>query len=318
MRIYGFKRKLFETPLKRSMLAVLIVTNFLVLALLLSKDMLGLMEVNLNQELRIEIVNVGQGDCAIIRTPKGRTFLVDGGTNVSKKEARQLGRERIQDYLKKIGIDKIDCILVTHWHIDDFSGLIPVIKEFKVDTVFETANLFRNDFYDEFDDLCKRKRIKRITVKSGNKLELGDEVFVQVLNPEDSFASSNHSEMNDDSVVLLIRYGKVQTLMCADIGEDAEREIVKFNDSLRSQIIKIPDHGSERSLYRPFYKLVKPMVGVISVGANNPFGFPSEKSIEFFEETGIKLYRTDLNGNVHLFIGGKDEKDFRIYVDRKL
>ena len=193
-----------------------------------------------------------------------------------------------------------------------------MIKEFKVDTVFETANLFRNDLYDEFDDLCKRKRIKRITVKSGNKLELGDEVFVQVLNPEDSFASSNHSEMNDDSVVLLIRYGKVQTLMCADIGEDAEREIVKFNDSLRSQIIKIPDHGSERSLYRPFYKLVKPMVGVISVGANNPFGFPSEKSIEFFEETGIKLYRTDLNGNVYLFIGGKDEKDFRIYVDRKL
>lgn len=318
MNIYGFEKKSFSSPMTRTLLAVLTGLIILIYSLLFSRNMMGLIDVNICEDLRIEIVNVGQGDCSIIRTPKGRTILIDGGTNVSVKEARQIGRVRIQDYLAKLGIDEIDAVVVTHWHVDDFSGLIPVLKEYKIHTVFETANLFRNDLYNEFDELCTKKGIHRETVKAGKRLELGDEIFVQVLNPEETFGSANHSEINDDSIVLLVRYGKVQVLMCADIGEDAEREIVKYNKGLKSQIIKVPDHGADRSGYKPFFEMVDASVGLISVGANNPFGYPSVKHLEYLEGRGTKLYRTDLNGNLHVRIGGKDENDFTISVDRKL
>ncbi len=315
MHSFGIKERPFSKQATRVILAVLIVLNILVFALLFSKNMLGLLNVNVSPQLKIDFVNVGQGDCCVIRTPKGRTFVVDGGTNVSEEDAKKLGRELIYKYVQKLNIKKIDGVVVTHWHVDDFSGLIPLIKQFDVSSVYETPIGFINEFYNDFDEACKNKNVKRISVTAGNVLEWGDELFVQVLNPEDIFGSALHSEINNDAIVLLVRYGKVQVLLCADIQEDAEREVIKFNEGIKSQIIKIPDHGAERSAYKPFFKLVGAQDGIISVGANNKFGYPSVKALDLFEELGMKIYRTDKNGNIHLSIGGKDEKDYSIAVD---
>ena len=315
MSAFGIKDRPFSKKNTRVILAVLIVLNIFVFALLFSKNMLGLLNLNLSPQLRIDFVNVGQGDCCVIRTPKGRTFVVDGGTNVSESKAKELGRELIEEYVKKLGVKKIDGVVVTHWHVDDFSGLIPLIKQHDVACVYETPIGFVNDVYNEFDEACKSKNVKRISVTAGNVLEWGDELFVQVLNPEDIFGSALHSEINNDAIVLLIRYGKVQVLLCADIQEDAEREVIKFNEGIKSQIIKVPDHGAERSAYKPFFKLVDAKDGIISVGANNKFGYPSMKILDIFEELGMKIYRTDKNGNIHLSVGGKDEKDYSISFD---
>lgn len=316
--IYGFKKKSFSSSAKRRLVILLLILIVVLYSALFSKNIFGLVESDLCEELRIDIVNVGQGDCSVIRTPKGRTIVMDGGTNISRDEAKKKGRLRIQDYLASQNIDRIDCVIVTHWHVDNYSGLIPVLRDYKVDVVYETPIGFTNDIYEEFNQLCIKKNIKRISVMAGNKLEVGDELFVQVLNPEDCYASERHSEINDDSIVLLIRYGKVQLLMCADIGEEAEREILKYNEGLKSQIIKIPDHGADRSAYKPFFKMVGAKDGIISVGANNPFGYPSEKHLNYLKELGLRLYRTDLNGTVRIKIGGKDENDYTISVDRKL
>lgn len=318
MRIYGIQEKPFSKQNTRVILAILIIFNLFVFFALLSKNNLGLLPNNLSPALRIDFVNVGQGDCCVIRTPKGRTFVVDGGTNVSEADAKKAGRELIYKYLKKIDVNEVDGIVATHWHADDFTGLIPVLKKFKVNRVYETPIGFVNEFYNDFDEACKKNNTKRITVSAGNVLEWGDELFVQVLNPEDLYGSANHSEINNDAIVLLIRYGKVQVLLCADIQEDAEREVLKFNEGIKSQIIKIPDHGAERSAYKPFFKMVGATHGIISVGANNKFNYPSDKSLELFEELGMKIYRTDKNGNIRLTIGGKDEKDFTFSVDSNL
>ena len=318
MKKFGIKDKPFHEQSSRIILAVLIVLNILVFSLLFSKNMFGLIDINYSPELRIDFVNVGQGDCCVIRTPKGRTFVVDGGTNVSETDAKKQGRELIYKYVDKLNISKIDGVVVSHWHVDDFSGLIPLIKNFNVASVYETPIGFINEFYNDFDEACKKKNIKRISVMAGNVLEWGDELFVQVLNPEEIFGSTVHSEINNDSIVLLIRYGKVQILLCADIQEDAEREVIKFNEGIRSQIIKVPDHGAERSAYKPFFKLVGAKVGIISVGAKNKFGYPSNKTLDIFEELGMKIYRTDYNGNIHLSVGGKDEKDYTISIDRNI
>ena len=315
MNTFGFRERPFASQEARVILAVFIVLNIIVYLALFSKNHLGLTESIYSTDLTIDFVNVGQGDCCVIRTPKGRTFVIDGGTNVSEADAKKQGRELIYKYLEKIGVYDIDGVVVTHWHIDDFSGLIPVLKKFNVNRVYETPIGFPNEFYNEFDQACKKNDVKRITVRAGNKLEWGDEIFVQVLNPEDVYGSANHSEINNDSIVLLVRYGKVQVLLCADIQEDAEREVLKYNEGIKSQIIKVPDHGAKRSLYKNFFKIVGASDGIISVGAKNKFNYPSDDALDYFEELGMKIYRTDRNGNIHLKIGGKDEKDYTITVD---
>jgi competence protein ComEC len=318
MSNFGVKDKPFQTQGTRVLLAVLIVLNLFVFGALFSKSFFGLFDIKVSPELKIDFVNVGQGDCCVIRTPGGRTFVVDGGTNVTEKEAEDSGRELIYKYVKKLNVSKIDGVVVTHWHVDDYSGLIPLLKQYKVSCLYETPIGFINEFYQEFDDVCKAKNVKRITVMSGSVLEWGEELFVQVLNPEEIFGSAIHSEVNNDAIVLLIRYGKVQVLLCADIQEDAEREVIKFNEGIKSQIIKVPDHGAERSAYKPFFKMVGAKDGIISVGANNKFGYPSNKTLDIFEELGMNIYRTDYNGNIHLKIGGKDEKDYSISIDRRI
>ena len=107
MRSFGIKERPFSKQATRVILAVLIVLNILVFALLFSKNMLGLLNINVSPQLKIDFVNVGQGDCCVIRTPKGRTFVVDGGTNVSEEDAKKLGRELIYKYVEKLNIKKI-------------------------------------------------------------------------------------------------------------------------------------------------------------------------------------------------------------------
>ena len=115
-----------------------------------------------------------------------------------------------------------------------------------------------------------------------------------------------------------IRYGKVKTLLCSNIQEESEREVIKFNQGIESQIIKIPNHGNKNSIYKNFFKMVNAKDGIISVGKNNPFGLPSEEALDLFNELEMNIYRTDLNGNIHLTIGGKNEKDYKITVDRNI
>ena len=100
------------------------------------------------------------------------------------------------------------------------------------------------------------------------------------------------------------------------IQDEAERDVIKYNEGLKSQVIKIPDHGAARSSYKPFFKMVAPSHGIISVGKDNQFGYPSDQALELFDDLGIKIYRTDINGNIRLTVGGKDEKDYYFSVDR--
>jgi competence protein ComEC len=318
MDYYGIKRLAFNNQKVRVILAIFIALNILVYYLLFSNDCFGLLNTNITSNLIIDFVNVGQGDCCVIKTPKGRTFVVDGGTKADSDIVKNNNRELIENYLKRYNVKELDGIVVTHWHADDFSGLVPVLKTYKVNCVYETPIFNKNEQYDKFDKICSEKKIKRVTVRSGNILEWGDDIFVQVLNPESNYGLDYDFGVNNGAIVLLIRYGKVQILLCSDIQEEAEREVIKYNEGIKSQIIKIPDHGSDKSAYKPFFKMVGAKDGIISVGKNNAFGYPSDKALDIFDELGIKIYRTDYNGNIHLKVGGKNEKDYTISVDRNI
>jgi competence protein ComEC len=315
---FGYEQKSFQSKKTNFVFFMLLILVLFVWALVLSPDHGGLVSAGLNTELRIDFVNVGQGDAILVRTPKGKTYLIDGGINVTVSDARREGRELIQNYLRNQKISRLDGLVVTHWHNDHLGGIIPVLRLFDVERIYETPSTFNTEAWQTYDEICKKSRIPRVSVKAGDVLEWGDELFVQVLNPEKPVSSREYSDVNNMSIALLLRYGKVQILLAGDIEEDAEREILKYGEGIRSQILKIPHHGSDTSDYMPFLQMVKAEAGVIMVGRNNPFKHPSPRALSHYERVGTKLYRTDRHGNIRLFVGGKDPKDYRFIVDQRL
>ena len=316
MTKFGYEQKSFQSKKTNFVFAALLIMVFFVWALLLSPDHGGLVTININPELRVDFINVGQGDAILVRTPMGKNYLIDAGANVPVTEARREGRELAHNYLRTLGIDRLDGVVITHWHNDHLGGLLPVLRLFDVGIVYEPPGAFETEAYKDFEATCTRQRIKRVTTKAGDVLEWGNELFVQALHPENPLSSKEYSDVNNLSIVLLMRYGEVQLLLAGDIEEEAEREVMKYGNAIQSQVLKIPHHGADTSDYFNFLHMVEPEIGVIMVGKNNAFRHPSMRTLTNYERLGTKIYRTDRQGNVLLFVGGKDEKDFRFEVSQ--
>lgn len=315
MTRFGYEQKSFQSKKTNFVFAVMLILVFFVWALLLSPDHGGLVTINITPELRVDFINVGQGDAILIRTPMGKNYLIDGGANIPVTEARREGRELTHNYLRSIGVSRLDGVVITHWHNDHLGGLLPVLRLYEVDAVYEPPGKFETEAYKDFEAICSKQHIKRITTKAGDVLEWGNELFVQVLHPEKPLSSKEYSDVNNLSIVLLLRYGKVQMLLAGDIEEDAEREVMKYGEAIKSQILKVPHHGADTSDYFRFLQMVAPEVGVIMVGANNAFKHPSPRTLSGYERVGTKIYRTDRHGNIRLLVGGKTPQDYSFKLD---
>lgn len=294
---------------------VLVAVIVFLILLIINPTHGGLVKSNLSKFLRIDFINVGTGDSILIRTPMGRNFLVDGGTSVSAKNAKKAKRELVQDYLHNLGIRKLDGIVLTNYHNEHLGGLIPVLRLFSVKKVWECGGKSKTDLYKSFKKLCSVKKIKRITAEAGMILDWGNELFVQVLHPDGEIKNEDMPGVNNQSVVIALRYGKVQTLLTSDIEKLAEKELLKYGSQIKSQILKVPFHGSGKSNDLSFFKLVYSRVAIIPVSANNPFKYPSKEILETLKRFRTKIYRSDVNGNIKLTIGGKTSNDYRIDVD---
>ncbi len=318
MAEYGFEQKSFQsTKIKAAFIA-----GFLLMvgiwAMVLSPDHGGLGPSSMNAKLRIDFVNVGQGDAILVRTPRGRSYLIDGGMNVPSTQANRENRDLVQNYLRTKRLRRLDGIVVTHNHNDHLGGIIPVLRLFRVDRIWDCGSPSNTQTYKEYADLCEKKRIPREPAKAGDVLDWGPDLFVMVLHPAAVNKSQEFSEMNNMSVTLLVRYGKVTTLLCGDIETAAEQEVARYGDALKAQIVKIPHHGSDTSINTYFWNFVKPLTGIIQVGRDNPFGHPKIEALDLYRKLNVDLKRTDTNGSVRLEVGGENERDYSIEVDRNL
>ncbi|MGI6446880.1 MAG: ComEC/Rec2 family competence protein [Candidatus Ozemobacteraceae bacterium] len=316
--MYGLKQKSFKNPATNAIAGSLLILSMFIWLMVISPDHGGLINTELSENLQIDFINVGEGDAILISTPKGKKFLVDGGADASDKEVASTGRERIHEVLSRNAVKHLNGIIVTHWHNDHLTGLIPVVKNTSIDYIYETPARGKGKGFESFAQACEATKVARQKIHAGMLLNMGDELFVQILHPDESPLSKDYTDQNNASLVLLIRYGRVQVLLTGDIENEGIREIMKYGDGIKSQIIKIPNHGSDSGLYEPFIEAVNAKAGIIMTGEKNGYGHPSLRNISAYEKAGTRVYRTDRQGNIRLLVGGKDENDFRIVVDQKL
>ena len=233
--------------------------------------------------LRVHFVDVGQGDAILIQGPDGTTALIDGGdTNTG-----------IVQYLKGVGVQKIDMMIATHPHADHIGGLVQVLKAIPVARVITNGEMHTTITYEHFLDAIASAGAEYAEARRGDLIPLGS-ITLQVLHP----LSPTGSDMNQNSLVLRFSYGKTTFLMMGDAGKKAEAGLLAAGLPLKADILKVGHHGSLPVSLPAFLEAVGPSTAVYSAGVGNPFQHPARSMLAALRAVGAKVYGTDKDGTI--------------------
>ncbi len=253
------------------------------------------------KDLSVSIIDVGQGNAAIIEMPGGQCALIDGG-GYSDNAIFDMGEKVIAPFLWRKKIKTVETIILTHYDADHLNGLVFILKHFNVSQVFanhDTATCSKNK---DFVDIINNKQIHYPLYNTFSKNIKINGVMLKILYPLDNFAdralNDSWRDSNNNSMVVQVSFGNHTILFPGDIMKKAEDELVDLNYDLQSTIMIAPHHGSNSSSTQAFLKHVNPKYIIISSGRHNRFGFPEPDVLERYEKNKIITLRTDINGGV--------------------
>lgn len=249
--------------------------------------------VNVDGEMQVHFLDVGQGDSALIICPNGESILIDGG---EKKYG-----DYIVEYLNKLGIEDIDVVIATHPHSDHIGGLITVFENFNIKSVYTPRVTHTTKTYEEFVLAVQNQDLKFKEVKAGQGLEIQG-IETRFLGPVDTYGD----DLNNWSAVIKINYKNTSFLFTGDAEIKSENDIISSDADIEATVLKIGHHGSDTSSGDDFLDMVNPKYAVISAGVDNKYGHPHRSILDKINNKGIKLYRTDLQGSIIAFSDGKD------------
>jgi len=246
-----------------------------------------------SNKLTVNYIDVGQGDSIFIQTPSGKTMLIDAGVP-------EMGN-KVVNYIKSQGINKIDIIIATHPHSDHIGGIPAVIKNFEIGKVYAPKVTHTTKTYENFLNAVKDKGLKITSAKAGMDLDLGEGVTAKVLAPN----KDKYDNLNNYSVVVKITYKDTSFLFTGDAEKESEQEMLNKGYDLKADVLKIGHHGSSSSTTSAFLQAVSPKYAVISCGQGNSYGHPHKEIIEKLKSLNITVYRTDQQGTIIAVSDGK-------------
>jgi competence protein ComEC len=270
--------------------------------ILLAVQVYGPYAVQRGNELSVAFLDVGQGDAAIIRFPKGRVMVIDGGG--TPDGSFDPGERIVAPYLWKAKTKNIDYLVNTHPHPDHLQGLLFLLGNFEIGEVWgngagdEDSELFENFLALAGGQLRKLGRGEA-------PKEIGG-VRVEFLHPPLIRKKGQSFTGNDASLVIKLIYGEVSFLFAGDVESAAEEEVLRSKTNLQSTVLKAPHHGSKTSSTQKFVEKIRPKFVVFTVRAGGRQRLPHPTVLERYESMGAKVFRTDRDGTITFVTNGKD------------
>lgn len=256
-------------------------------------------------DLEIHYIDVGQGDCSLIKW-EGAAVLIDCG------EAEH--SDDVLEYLKKQNVEKLDYIIVSHPHSDHMGGMSQIISSLDADKVIApkvTEDMTpASKVYENFLTALRDKAMKLTAAKpgtvytlTGRTAESADKTppKLEILSPV-----KDYDDLNNYSVAVKLTYGTTSYLFTGDIEKEAEADILESGADVSADVLKVAHHGSGTSSTDDFLNAVSPEICVIQCGSGNSYGHPNTGTLGRLEEHGAKIYRTDLNGTVTVYSDGEE------------
>lgn len=247
--------------------------------------------------LTIKVLDVGQGDSILIRTPH-QAVLVDTGDIDTK--------DKLVSYIKNAGITTLDKVVITHSHADHLGGMSAIIAGIPIKQIYDSGFSSTTKMYRQYLSEVQKKKIPFATLQAGGEVDLGDGISLKVLAPDKPYINGSDSDINNNSIVLKLTYGSFSMLLTGDAEQESEERMGKrFGSQLKSQVLKSGHHGSRTSSSPEFLKAVNPEAVVISVGKNNEYHHPHPSVMKRYQDKKLKIYRTDEQGTITVTSDGK-------------
>ncbi len=245
--------------------------------------------------LKVEILDVGQGDSILIQSPKGKIVLIDGGTGRGNS---------VVDELIARNISEINLMIATHPHADHIGGLDEVLERLPVKNYLDNGQPHTTQSYQRVMKLVEDKEIGYIRGKNGRKINLDDGISLEILHPQEKGLTGTRSDLNSNSVVVRLRHGNNCMLFTGDAEEPTESALLQKGIG-PCQVLKVAHHGSNHSSSNHFLNEVQPKIALISCGKDNRYGHPGDETMSRLNRIGAQIYRTDQIGTIKVISDGQ-------------
>ncbi len=291
-------------------------------------------------ELVIRILDVGpiNGDSILISSPAGKHVLIDGGdTTKGKAVVEALKRNNIQqlDYfivthphpdhmggaaevfkavkvLNVLDNGQEPSVPPELMPAKPAPGKKPAARPTPTPRRGTRQPASITKFYDDYKAELNKSGARYEQARPGTKYDLGGGALLTILAPHEPFFTKEQmrtggNEPNANSIVMRLDYGAFSTLFAADAESQTEHTLLTKDLNLQAQVLKVGHHGSKYATSEDFLNRVKPEIAIISCGAWNRYGHPAQSVLDRLRAANpsLKLYRTDLHGEITLTTRGK-------------
>lgn len=273
-------------------------------------------------KLHIVFCDVGQGDSIYIRFPSNHDMIIDGGPD---KRVLSCLRDHMPFFDRKV-----DIVMLTHPQADHLNGLIEVLGRYQVDLVVLPPVGNSTAGFQKLSSLIQERHIPVKNLYSGTAITI-DQTRLDILWPEKRWALAHMSgsetsfntrgtnvlgastleDLNHFSIIAHLSYGLFDVLLTGDSDAEVEQEMVTrhisplLNAHMPFEVLKVPHHGSRTGMLKEYMENLRPLIGVIEVGAKNRYGHPTKEALDLLNSLGTKVFRTDQDGTVEVVSDGK-------------
>ena len=236
----------------------------------------------------VHFIDVGQGDASFIELPGGENILIDTGSPA--------GGPAVVNFLKSLGVKKINHLMLTHPHDDHIGGIFSILSAFEADNYYDNGfSNFDSTMYGDYVKAVRDDLTRYHVLQAGESLAIGA-AHIKVLNP----LLPPTGNLNNDSLVFRFEYGETHILFAGDIGAAGEQRLLKIRADLKSNVLKAGHHGGSDATTDEFLKAVNPEAVIISVSMINRNAKPHRRVINLLMESHVPVYRTDVSGSIIL------------------
>ena len=264
----------------------------------------------LSSDLKITVIDVGQGNSILVQFPGGDNMLIDGGG--FSESSFDIGKAVVAPFLYHERISHIDTAVLSHPHPDHLLGLIYIMNNFDVRQIWKSNLPVNPEDFPEWEKTIKFNNLLISFLSNESPERIHNGVQVKVLWPpnysDKDINDLSYDEVNDSSLVLKISFGNVSFLIPGDISGNVEKRLIDDKTDLRSDILVVPHHGSNHSSSNEFIKAAACRYAIVSAGKANLFHHPHPSTLQRYRDAGVNILRTDRDGAITLTTNGNNLK----------